>query len=284
MNSGIMIDVAINSIKFSKNYRQTFQEKTLKELAQSIKQHGVIQPLVIRRVGEYYELIAGDRRLKAAELAGCVTVPCRIVEATDSEVLELQLIENVQRETVPYYEEALALKRLRDDPYNYDVREIAQKIGKSEQYVYFQLKLTKMCLEARRACEKGELSKGVAWLLSRIDDENMQAHAARDLRRENKSKLIGERAARKYLEDLKTSNNGNGHSPNGTRSRAAGYKPRKRLYQNAGGSEYQSNWKQYLLKFDAAQFAQFKEQVAGRTSTEIWADAVDIVMSGVESA
>ncbi len=203
MNSGIMLEVSVNSIKFSKNYRRTFNDKSLAELAQSIKQHGIIEPLVVRRIGEFFELIAGDRRLKAAEIAGLVMVPARIVEATDSEVLELQLVENVQREAVPYYEEALALKRLRDEPYNYDQREIAKKIGKSEAYVFYQLKLTRMCLEARRACEAGELSKSVAWLLSRVDDENVQANAARALRRENKSKLIGERAARQYLEDLK---------------------------------------------------------------------------------
>lgn len=288
MNSGIMLELSINSIRFSKNYRQTFQEKTLKELAQSIRHHGVVQPLVVRSVGDYFELIAGDRRLKAAALAGLVTVPCRIVDVTDAEVLELQLVENVQRENVPYYEEALALKRLRDDPYNYNAIEIAKNIGKSEQYVYFQLKLTRMGREAKDACSKGEISKTVAWLLSRIEDEDMQSHAARDLRRENKSKLISERSARKYLENLKieASKNHADHQLKSSRTNGhvrARTDAHRKLYRMNGGSEYYANWKKYFLKFSPDEFVQWRDQVAGRLSTEYWAEAVDIVMSREES-
>lgn len=283
MKNGLMLEVAVNAVKFSKNYRQTFPEKSLKELARSIGQHGIVQPLVVRRMGDGYELIAGDRRLKAAALAGLVTVPARIVEATDSEVLEIQLVENVQREAVPFYEEALALKRLQDDPYNYDVREIAKKIGKSEQYVYFQLKLTRMCLEARRACEKGELSKSVAWLLSRIDDENVQANAARALRREDKSKLIGERAARKYLEALKNGEfNERGVSMAGLNSNGTKRKPPKKFY-TPDMSDYLMNWKKYLVDFTPDQFIEWKTEIGGKTDTLVWARAVDIVMTRHES-
>lgn len=285
MNNGLMLDVAVNAIKFSRNYRRTFTEKSLKEMAQSIRQHGIIQPLVVRRRGNGFELIAGDRRLKAAELAGLITVPARIVEATDSEVLELQLVENVQREAVPYYEEALALKRLQDDPYNYDVREIAAKIGKSEQYVYFQLKLTRMCHLAKQACEAGELSKTVAWLLSRVEDENIQANAATALRRENKSKLVGERSARQYLEDLK---NGKftdhvGAYKNGGLTRNGTPKKTRKKFYTHDMSDYQMNWKKYLVGFTPDQFIEFKTEINGKTDTLCWARAVDIVMSRHEA-
>jgi ParB family transcriptional regulator, chromosome partitioning protein len=283
MNNGLMLDVNVNSIKFSKNYRQTFPENSLKELARSIGQHGIVQPLVVRRRGDGFELIAGDRRLKAAEIAGLITVPARIVEATDSEVLEIQLVENVQREAVPYYEEALALKRLQDDPYNYDVHEIAKKIGKSEQYVYFQLKLTRMCLEARRACEKGELSKSVAWLLSRVENEDVQANAARALRRENKSKLVGERAARQYLEDLKNGKfTDRGIAHQGISANGKPKKPPKKFY-TPDMSDYLMNWKKYLVDFTPDQFLEWKAEVAGKTDTLVWARAVDIVMTRYES-
>lgn len=279
-----MLEVAVNSIKFSKNYRQTFPENSLKELAKSIGQHGIIQPIVVRRRGNGFELIAGDRRLKAATQAGLITVPARIVEATDSEVLELQLVENVQREAVPYYEEALALKRLQDEPYNYTVIEIAKKIGKSEQYVYFQLKLTRMCLEARRACEKGELSKSVAWMLSRVENEDVQANAARALRRENKSKLIGERQARQYLEDLKNGKFNDRqsdvlHTVNCDPSR----KSKTKKFYTPDMSDYLMNWKKYLVDFTPDQFIEWKAEVGGKTDTLVWARAVDIVMTRSES-
>lgn len=278
-----MLEVAVNSIKFSKNYRKTFPEKSLKELAQSIRQHGIIEPLIVRRLGDGFELIAGDRRLKAAEIAGLVTVPARIVETSDAEVLEIQLVENVQREAVPYYEEALALKRLQDDPYSYDVKEIAKKIGKSEQYVYFQLKLTKMCAEARRACEKGELSKSVAWLLARIEDENIQANAARALRREDKSKLVGERAARQYLEDLRNGKfSERGIAMAGMTSNGKARKPPKKFY-TADMSDYLMNWKKYLISFTPDQFIEWKAEIGAKTDTLCWARAVDIVMTRTES-
>lgn len=284
MNKAQMLEIPINSIKFTKNYRHTFPEKTLRELAQSIRQHGIIEPIVVReRTGGYYELIAGERRTRAAEIAGLVTVPARIVEATDAEVLELQLVENVQREVVPYYEEALALKRLQDDPYNYDVQEIAKKIGKSDQYVYYQLKLTQMCHIARQVFERGEVSKTVAWLLSREPDENIQANAATALRRENKSKLVGERAARQYLEDLR---NGRFNDRNIDVSNSIIANPRKKTkkFYTPDASDFRMNWKKYLVQFTPDQFIEFKNEIGGKTDTLIWAKAVDTVMTRSEAA
>jgi ParB/RepB/Spo0J family partition protein len=282
MKNGLMLEVNVNSIKFSKNYRHTFPEKSLKELAQSITQHGIVQPLVVRRFGDGFELIAGDRRLKAAELAGLITVPARIVEASDSEVLEIQLVENVQREAVPYYEEALALKRLQDEPYNYDLREIAKKIGKSETYVFYQLKLTTMCHEATDACRRGELSKSVAWMLARLEDENLQANAARALRRENKSKLVGERSARQYLDDLKSGKfTDRGHATAGTNSNGKARKVKK--FYTPDMSDYLMNWKKYLADFTPDQFVEWKTEIAGKTDTLVWARAVDMVMMRYEA-
>lgn len=286
MKTSEMLEININSIKFSKNYRHTFPEKTLKELAQSIRQHGIIEPLVVRRrTEETFELIAGERRLKAAEIAGLVTVPARIIEATDAEVLEIQLVENVQREAVPYFEEALALKRLQDEPYNYDATEIAAKIGKSEAYVYFQLKLTRMCHFAQQVCAKGEISKSVAWLLSREADENIQKNAANALRRENKSKLISERSARQYLEDLKNGkfNDRTGNYENGGMTSNGKPKKQPKKFYTADASDYLMNWKKYLIQFTPDQFIEFKAEIDGKTDTLVWARAVDVVMTRWEA-
>lgn len=279
MHGTLTIDVNLNSVKFSKNYRKTFPDDSLKELARSISQHGIIQPIVVRRRGNDFELIAGDRRLKAAQICGLVTVPARIVEASDAEVLELQLVENIQRESVPFYEEALALKRLQDEPYNYTAAEIAKKIGKSEQYVYFQLKLTRMCHEARRACEMGELSKSVAWILSRVNNENVQANAAHALRREVKSKMVTERTARQYLEDLQ-SGKLNGHRIDPDMSR---HKQHKKFY-SADASDYLMNWKKYLVDFSPDLFIEWRTEIKGKTDTLVWARAVDVVMTRHEAS
>lgn len=278
------LEIPVNSIRFSKNYRTTFPVGSLKELANSIKEHGVIEPIIVRsRAGNLYELIAGDRRLKAAEIAGLVTIPARILEVSDAQVLEIQLVENVQREAVPYYEEALALKRLQDDPYNYSVVEIAKRIAKSEPYVFNQLKLTRMCHEARRACEKGELTKSVAWLLSRIQDEDVQANAARALRRENKSKLIGIRSAQQYLDNLKNGKFGNGISSVGGINQNGKVRQKTKKFYTPDMSDYQMNWKKYFVDFTPDQFIEWKAEIDGKLDTLVWARAVDMVMTGSEA-
>jgi ParB/RepB/Spo0J family partition protein len=255
----------------------------LRELAQSIKQHGVIQPLVVRRQRQsaHYELIAGERRLRAAGIAGLATVPARIVEATDAAVLEIQLVENVQREPPPFYEEALALRRLQDAPYNYDNKKIAERIGKSEAYVFYQVKLTKMCKAARDACAAGEVSKTVAWFLAKIEDVNVQANVARALRRTEKSKLVSERFARQYLDDLTNGRLGSGNNNlhhAGINGNGTARQPSPKFY-SADMSEYRREWRKYLLEFTPEQFAEFVKEVDRKTDVLVWARAVEIVMT-----
>jgi ParB family chromosome partitioning protein len=134
--------ISINKIIPSKtNPRTVFDEARLNELARSIKRSGVVQPLLVRRLeGGMYELIAGERRLRASQRAGLTAVPCVIRELSQSETLEVQIVENAQREDVNAMDEARALSRLREQ-LSYDVVEIAERIGKSEAYVYNMLKL-----------------------------------------------------------------------------------------------------------------------------------------------
>lgn len=266
--------IRIDSIRFSKNYRQTFPDSSLQVLSKSIAQHGVIQPIAVRRRGEYFELIAGDRRLRASKLAGLDSIPARVIEATDAQVLELQLVENVQRETVPFYEEALALKRLQDAPYNYTQEQIAEKIGKSQPYVSLQLQLTKMSHIAQQVCRRGQISKSVAWLISRLPTEDMQSNAARALARDKKSKLVGERAARHYIEDLKSG------TTRTARESTAAHINRKRPSRAVALSDYAQNWRRYLLEMTPEQFAEWQKEVAGRMDLIAWARAVETVLAG----
>jgi len=282
MSHEILEELPAGMIRFSKNYRQTFPDSSLKDLAKSIAQHGIIQPITVRRRGEFFELIAGDRRLRASRIAGLETIPARVLQVTDAEVLELQLVENVQREAVPFYEEALALKRLKSAPYNYTQDQIADKIGKSQAYVGFQLQLTRMSHTAQQVCAKGQISKSVAWLISRLPSEDMQSNAARALAREKKSKLVGERAARHYIEDLKTG------MIRGDREKALGGMKsdgaaRKKRSQPVRLSSYVQNWRQHLLEMSPAQLVEWQKEVAGRIDPVYWARAVESVLSKKET-
>jgi ParB family chromosome partitioning protein len=261
------LDIAINAITTKNNYRKTFNEKSLSELRASIAQHGVIEPIVVRRDGDGFQLIAGERRVRAAEMAGLVTIPARIMDVSEQKVLELQLIENIQRDNVPFFEEATAIRQLRDEQ-ALDVKEIARILGKSEAYVYFQLSVTNLPAEARDACEKGELTKAVAWLIARIKEPGNQIKAANDLRRAHKGKLITERTARQYIQDTFVVV---AQKP---------YKSNKKIPAlREAQSDYSANWKRYLLSFDAAQFEEFKRTVSGRTEIAVWSRAVDAILS-----
>src|SRR5262245_31776819 len=136
------LEIPINKLVPSKtNPRTVFDEGKLNELARSIKKSGVVQPRIVTPLADsMYELIAGERRLRASQRAGLTTVPCIVRNLSVAELLEVQIVENSQREDVNAMDEARALNRLREQ-LSYDVVEIAERIGKSEAYVYNMLKL-----------------------------------------------------------------------------------------------------------------------------------------------
>jgi ParB family transcriptional regulator, chromosome partitioning protein len=138
---GIMQDssnfqfVAIDQIHESTtNPRQTFEPSKLEELAESIRQHGLIQPITVRPNADGFKIVAGARRFRAAQLAELFSVPARIVELSDAQAMEWQLVENSQRVDVHPYEEAQGFQRLLDLP-GYDVNAIAAKSGKSASHI-----------------------------------------------------------------------------------------------------------------------------------------------------
>lgn len=232
-------DIAINRIDVEENYRKTFDEKKLSELAKSIRKNGVIQPIVVRIKGERFSLIAGERRLRASILADKVTIPAVVREIDDhAYAIELQLIENIQKEQVPYMEEAYGFARLREAGI-LDVKEIAERIGKSDQYVYISLQLTRMAEDARRIAERGWISKGVAWEISKLKDPADQNKAANDLARtKGKDALITASGAKNYIRD----NFGN----------SAGALRKKRVSSfGPGSNDYAANWKHHLVRFTA---------------------------------
>jgi len=168
----------------SRNPRQprtTFDETALDELATSIRAQGIIQPLLVRpRAGGTYELVAGERRLRAAERAGLRTVPVVIREMSDDESLEIALVENLQRTDLSALEEAAAYERLMHD-FGLTQEEVAERVGKSRPTIANTLRLLRLPEPIKQELARGRLTAGHARALLSIDDADAQLRAARQI-------------------------------------------------------------------------------------------------------
>ena len=161
--------------------RTNFDEASLGELADSIREYGLIQPITVRALGNgYYQIIAGERRWRAARLAGLSEVPVRVIEADDKLTTELALVENLQREDLNPIEEALGYKTL-IDVYGLTQEESAQRVGKSRPAVTNALRLLSLAPEVQQFVEQGLLSAGHARALVPIKPEEAQIDAARSV-------------------------------------------------------------------------------------------------------
>ena len=172
-------DVAIDQI--SPNPRQprsAFEQRALNELAESVKVHGIMQPLVVSKSGDRYQLIAGERRFRAAQLAGLTRVPVVIRElVSSSDALELALIENIQREDLNPIEEAVAYGHLHQE-FGMTQEEISKRVGKERSTVANVLRLLKLPEEVRSLVASGELSMGHARALLTVEPPSKQQKLA----------------------------------------------------------------------------------------------------------
>lgn len=153
--------------------RKSFDEDALLELADSVKQFGVIQPILVQKKDDYYEIIAGERRWRAAKLAGLKKVPVVIKEFTNQEVVEISLIENIQRENLNPIEEAIAYKRLIDE-FSLKQDEVAERVSKSRAAVTNSMRLLKLNEKVQQMVVDEMLTTGHARALLAIEDPNMQ--------------------------------------------------------------------------------------------------------------
>jgi ParB family chromosome partitioning protein len=160
--------------------RNVFKESALEELAQSIRHNGIIQPLVVRRNGERFQLIAGERRWRAAQKAGLQTVPCIVKEVSDENTLEISLIENIQREELNPIEEANAYRRLLERG-DLTQEEVSRRVGKTRSSITNALRLLKLPEEIQRLVEDGRLSMGHARALLSIESDEQQLSIAREI-------------------------------------------------------------------------------------------------------
>ncbi|WP_230398649.1 ParB/RepB/Spo0J family partition protein [Novisyntrophococcus fermenticellae] len=153
--------------------RKTFDEDSLMELADSIKQFGIIQPILVQKKDEYYEIIAGERRWRAAKLVGLKKVPVIIKNFTDQEMVEISLIENIQRENLNPIEEAIAYKRLIDE-FSLRQDEVAERVSKSRTTITNSMRLLKLNNKVQQMVVDEMISTGHARALLVIEDLDMQ--------------------------------------------------------------------------------------------------------------
>ncbi len=173
-DKGKVIYLALDKIKVNPHQpRSKFAEQSLGELAESIKQHGIIQPLIVSKFNGEYELIAGERRLRAAKNIGLDKAPVIIRDASSQQKLEMALIENLQRENLNPLETALAFRKLIDE-FNLTQEETARRVGKSRSAVANSLRLLNLPDEIQSALAEGRISEGHAKILAGLEGEVKQ--------------------------------------------------------------------------------------------------------------
>jgi ParB family chromosome partitioning protein len=160
--------------------RLQMDDAKLEELAQSIRANGVIQPIVVRRAGDQYEIVAGERRWRASQRAGLLKVPVAVKEIPDDKLLEVALIENIQRENLTPIEEAQAYRRLTDE-LEMSQEDIARQVGKDRATVSNYMRLLRLPAEVRTALNEGALAMGHARALLSLTDDTSQRRVGRDV-------------------------------------------------------------------------------------------------------
>ena len=180
--------------------RKNFDEDALLELSESIKQFGVLQPLLVQDKKGYYEIIAGERRWRAAKLAGLKEVPVIIKDLTDQEVVEIALIENIQRENLNPIEEAIAYKRLLTE-FNLKQDEVAERVSKSRTAVTNSMRLLKLNEKVQQMVIDDMLSTGHARALLGIEDQDKQYQTAQKIFDEKLSVRETEKLVKKIQQE-----------------------------------------------------------------------------------
>ena len=173
-----VMEVRINQVEpNSEQPRKIFDQEKLDALAESIKNHGVVQPIIVRSEGPYYKIVAGERRWRAAKLAGLKTIPVIIKDITSREVMEIALIENLQREDLNPIEEAEAYQKLIEE-YSITQEEVAKIVGKSRAAIANSVRLLTLTSEIKEMVSDGRLTSGHARTLITVPDAKRQNELA----------------------------------------------------------------------------------------------------------
>lgn len=209
--------------------RSRFDETRLNELAQSINANGVVQPLLVRRRGMRFELIAGERRWRAAQLAGLARIPAVVRDVPDDKLLELALIENIQREDLNAIEEAQAYKKL-IETIGLTQELLAERVGRDRSYITNYLRLLRLPEDIQRLVQEGTLSTGHARTLLGVSDIDLQRKLARKIIKQELSVRETERLIRRTSGNLRQGKRSiAGPNENDANVRAAETKLRRQL-------------------------------------------------------
>ena len=205
--SGNKLFIPLNKIKNNAEQpRKSFDNEKIAELAESIKHHGIIQPLILMKENDDYVIIAGERRWRAAKMVGLKEVPAIIMDVTDKEVLEISLIENIQRQDLNPIEEALAYKKLIDN-FKFTQEELSKRIGKSRTAITNCMRLMNLDDRVKEYIIQGVLSEGHGRALLAIEDGDLQYAIAQKVIDESLSVRELERLIKKvYAIDQKKKN------------------------------------------------------------------------------
>ena len=177
--------------------RKNFDKEGLEELAESIKQHGLIQPILVQDRKTYYEIIAGERRWRAARMAGLKEVPVIIRNYSEQEIVEISLIENIQRRDLNPIEEALAYKKLMTD-FNLKQDDVAERVSKSRSTITNSLRLLKLNEDVQKMVINGSISEGHARALLSLEDTAAQSSIAKRIANEKLSVRDVEKLVKNY--------------------------------------------------------------------------------------
>lgn len=170
--------IPLNLIRSNDNQpRKKFNEEKIVELADSIKEHGVIQPIVLKKVDEFYTIVAGERRWRASKFAGLMEIPAVVIDVTEKQILEISLIENIQREDLNPIEEALAFKRLIED-FSLTQEELASRIGKSRTAISNCMRLLQLDERVQEYIIEDVITEGHGRAILSIHDKELQYNLA----------------------------------------------------------------------------------------------------------
>lgn len=197
-NKDEIIEIELSELRVNPYQpRKIFDEDALKELAESIKEHGVFQPIIIKKSIKGYEIVAGERRVRASKLAGLTKIPAIIRDFTDEQMMEIALLENLQRENLTAIEEAIAYKSLLEN-LNLTQEELSKKVGKSRSHITNIIGLLRLPDDIQELVNTSKISMGHARILSKLEDENQI--------REMANRIINENMSVRGIEDLTSKN------------------------------------------------------------------------------
>ncbi|HOM02282.1 MAG TPA: ParB/RepB/Spo0J family partition protein [Acetivibrio sp.] len=206
VDSGV-VEVKINDVEpNSSQPRKYFDTEKLEQLAESIRQHGVVQPIIVRRENDTYKIVAGERRWRAARLAGLTTIPVIEKDLSNKQIMEIALIENIQREDLNPIEEAEAYSRLLNE-FNMTQEELSNSIGKSRSAIANTIRLLGLTEKVKEKLIEGQITSGHARALLPIEDKELQEKLCDEIIDKNLTVRQVESLVKKKLDDVKDKEN-----------------------------------------------------------------------------